>query len=300
MAVQFRQIGVPDARKTNAGVRQQLRRAQQRTESLLNRPQLPRPAALLATLQLLQKTLMKAYAALPLQRLTQMHQHLDELRDDVDRSAYFGVAPDPATTTKTLRRFYSDVTGLMVNLQEPKTQREPEPDQLLGKFLETAEQRGWKVPASKQPQQVTRDGFVQSADYVRKIAVPAQNLLAPDQDFGTTEGAIVLSTEHQIPESTLKLWADHQDVYIVFGRYVVLPKVQLLGMLPHLVLRDQRVNLKKFDSASELLQRRGSPPSSGLLHYPRRVQHHYYCPMVDVAGVDRHYFQTWDLLVQQP
>ena len=299
MAVQFRQIGVPDQRKTTAGVLQQLKRAQQRTETLLNRPQFPRPPVLLATLKSLQKIIMQAYAALPLQRLTQMHQRLDELRDDVDRSAYFGMVTDPAITAKILRRFYSDVTGLMVNLQEPKQVREPEPDQLLDKFLKTAEQRGWKVPPTKQPRRVKQDGFVQSVDYLHKIAVTPHDLLDPEQSVGTTEGAIVLMTEHRIPESTLKLWADQRDVYIVFGHYVVLPKVQLFGMLPHLVLADQRVNLKKFTSATEMLWRDpDSPQLSSLIHYPRRVQHHYYCPVVNVAGQDRHYFKTWDLLIQ--
>jgi len=301
VAIQFRQIGVPDARTTNAEVRQCLRRAQQRTESLLNRPTLPRPPTLLNSLEALRRAITVAYASLPLQRLVQMRQRLEDLHDDVDRGVYFGVVPDTVLTTKILRQFYSDLTGLLVDLTEPlRPRKEQEDNPILKRFLEHAAKRGWKVPELQQSAAEEQDGFVQSCSYLRKISVTPQHLLAPDTDFGITTGSIVLMTEHPIPESTLSSWANEREVYIVFGHYVVLPQVQLLGVLPHLALRaESDVNIDRFVSISDLIQEKQGSASESLIRYPRRLQHHYYCPLVDVAGSDRRYFRTWDLLIQQ-
>jgi len=302
---QFRQIGVPDARTTNAEVRQQLRRAQQRTESVLNRPQLPRPSVLLNVLKALRRAVQTAYSLLPLQRLKQLEQQLDTLQDDVDRGAYFGFCPTTLGTHQTLRQFYSDLTGLLVDLTEPWRPRKQETDSVLQSFMEKAAQRGWKVPATQHTATENQDGFVQSIDYVRKISIPPQQLLPSHTDFGVTTGSIVLMTEQSIPESTLNNWAQQQqDVYIVFGHYVVLPNVRLLGVLPHLATTggsngNATVDIERFVSISELLQDREGPILNDLIRYPRRICHHYYCPLVGVAGQDRRYFQTWDLLTQQ-
>ena len=305
MAVQFRQIGVPDGRQTNAEVRQLLRRARQRTEALLNRPVLPGHSALLTALTTLQRTIQAAYTALPLQRLNQMQQRLNQLHDDVDRGAYFGFHPSTLGVDQTLRQFYSDVTGLIVDLTTPlRPRRDPEADGVLKKFLERAAERGWRVPETQPRAVEQQDGFAQSVDYLRKIAVQPQTLLPLDTEFGITTGSIVLMTEHPIPESTLASWANHQDVYVVFGHYVVLPNIRLLGVTPPLVLTNGSngtaiVNISRFELISELVQDDTEPITDKLIRYPRRVQHHYYCPLVSVNGTDRRYFKTWDLLVQQ-
>jgi len=300
VAVQFRQIGVPDARTTNTEVRQQLRCAQQRTESLLNRPQLPRPPTLLSALSALQRAIQAAYVSLPLQRLVQMQQRLEDLHDDVDRGVYFDTVPDVATTIKTLRRFYSDLTGLLVDLAEPRQpSRSQEDNPVLDQFLKHAQQRGWRVPDQQRPAATEQDGFVQSVSYLQKIAVAPQNLLAPGTEFGVTTGSIVLMTEHPIPESTLNSWADEREVYIVFGHYVVLPQVQLLGVLPHLAIwSEDDININRFVSIAKSVQTAAAKPKN-LIQYPRRVRHHYYCPLINIAATDQRYFRTWDLLVQQ-
>lgn len=305
MAVQFRQIGVPDARVTNAEVRQHLRRAQQRTESLLNRPQLPRPFALLNALKALRRAVQAAYSSLPLQRLTQLRQQLDALYDAVDRGAYFGFHPDALGAHKTLRRFYGDLTGLLVDLTEPpRSRRDPDADSVMQRFLERAQQRGWKVPAVQRIAIEEQDGFVQSIDYLRKVSILPQQLLQENTDFGITTGSIVLMTEQPIPEATLNSWTNHQEVYIVFGHYVVLPNIRLLGLLPHLATiggsnGNAAIDVNRFVSISELLREQEGATTDNLIRYPRRIRHHYYCPLVDVAGQDRRYFRVWDVLTQQ-
>lgn len=301
MVAQFRQIGVLSPNTANAEVRQQLRRAQQRTEALLNRPSLPRLPTLLNALVQLQKTIQDAYAVLPLQRLQQISQWLDQAHDTLEHGAFFGAVVNAPDLNQLLRRIYRDVTKLIVSLTvTPRKEQDPESDVVLKKFWERAAEHGWKVPDQQQPPTDQQDGFCQSVHYLQKVSVTPQALLPPDVDFGITTGSIVLTTEHQIPESTLTAWSNRRDVYIVFGQYIVLPEIKLLGMLPHLATgRSQQVDIRRFESISALVQDQDGPVTENLIRYPRRVRHHYYCPLVDVHGTDRRYFKSWDLLIKQ-
>lgn len=300
MVSQFRQIGVPDARRTNSEIRNYLRRIQQRVESLLNRTRLPRPATLLRVIDTLHETSSAAYRKLPLQRLKQLSGNLEALRDDVECRAFLSQQDD--LTYRQLQRVYSDVTGLLVDLTETKPKKNREDDEIIKKFFEKAAERGWRVPdAADLGAQEEHDGFFRSWQYINKVAVDHDNLLDPDTDFGITEGAIILRTEQPIPEATLTRWAQHpldQDVYVVFGQYVVLTHCRFLGLRSDLALVDDgpTVDLNQFISISAAI---GNGTSRHLIGSPRRIKQHYYCPVINIAAADRKYFKTWDLLLKE-
>lgn len=296
MTNQFRQVGVPDSNTTIATVRQYLRTAQARIESLLNRPRFPRPPTLLKSLQLLRGILQAAYDVLPLRRLEHLCGRLQLLHNQVDDGAFLGYHQEDSSY-KTLRNIYSDVTGLLVELSDtPKTKNDLEQDSLLRRFLDTAQKRGWKVAEPKPEDEDQSDGFIQSIRYLNQISIPSNELLSTNTDFGITTGAIVLAPDQSIPETTLRRWAKQQDVYLVFGQYIVLPQVQLLGVSPNLVTtEDDIISLNRFVSISNLLNK---DQNEQLIRFPKRVQHHYYCPIVNVSAYDRQHFRSWDVLTK--
>lgn len=300
MVAQFRQVGIPDARTTSAEVRRQLRRAQQRAEAVLNRPKFPRPAALLATITSLQQAVQTAYSLLPLHRLSSLKTKLSRLYDEIDRGAYFGFRPEALGADKDFRQIYSELTGILVDISSPfQSKQEPEPDPEFDSFLQKASRRGWKVPDKRHAVDSVNDGFAQSSSYLQKISIPTESLLSAEVDYGTLTGSIILLTDRQIPESTLRNWTSLSAVYIVFGCYVVLPHIKLMGVSPRIALQeaDGKATLKLSNIIS-IANKLPEEDAASLIRYPRRVQQHYYCPLFSVAGQDKRYFKTWDLLVQ--
>ena len=305
MPAQFRQIGVPDARQTNSEVRQLLKRAQRRTETVLNRPNLPRPHSLLSALGVLRDAIQQAYGHLPLQRFTLLQQHLEELQDDVERAVHFRWNLN-GDATQALRHFYRTVSML---LQELSPQKQPRVDDEtkagLQKFLTTAAERGWRVQEQREVETIEVDGFKQSINYICKMSVSPDHLLTPDTDFGVTEASILLLHDTPIPEAVLLEWTKppyNLDVYIVFGNYVVLSRCGFLGLRPHLALatgdENLGINISQFATVADYLDEQGTATARNLIQSPRRVAHHYYCPVLNVQDAHRQYFRTWDLLTK--
>ena len=303
---QFRQIGVPDTRKTNSEVRQLLKRAQRRTETVLNRPTLPHPHTLLTSIGVLRDTVQQAYDHLPLQRFTLLQQHLEDLQDNVERAAHFSWNLN-GDITQALRHVYRTVSVLLQDLS-PRKQPKLDDDtkNSLQKFLTTAAERGWRVQEQSTDSGTAIDGFGQSINYIFKMSVDPDNLLPASLDFGVTEASILLLNETPIPETVLLEWTKppyNLDVYVVFGNYVVLSHCGFLGLRPHLALLSKEddetgVDIKRFASVADYLDDQGTADARLLIQSPRRILHHYYCPMLNVQDNHRQYFRTWDLLTR--
>lgn len=309
MPSQFRQVGATNARQTNAAVSRWLRRAQRRTETILNRASLPPLTTLLNALQGLQEALQQAHTYLPASPdIARLLMVVEELHSTVEHSSFFGSQPT-RTVHHTLRGFYRDLEMLLRSLGRPGTrnQRDSEIELRFHAFLETAAQRGWKVPEALPTQPVQEDGIAQSCDYVHAISKPPENILQPHTEIGLTAAPILLLNEQPIPEQVLIEWTQPPfslDVFIVFGYYVVVPNCQFLGVRPQLARIEGNdgqsgININSFVDAAHRLDVEGKTNSRNLIRYPRRVQHHYYCPVLDLNPRYRHYFSRWDMLIQQ-
>jgi len=58
------------------------------------------------------------------------------------------------------------------------------------------------------------------------------------------------------------------------------------------------VNINRFITIADYLDEQGVADARHLIRSPRRVCHHYYCPMLNIQDSHRQYFRTWDLLTK--
>lgn len=305
---QFRQIGVPDSRQTNAEVKQCLRRAQRRTETLLNRSTLPQAPTLLGTLSTLQQLTKQAYESLPMRKLSMLTDQMSELHDAVERDSFFGIQPN-GNSAQALRQFYKDLTQILSQMRAPAPAKRTEPDeskQKIKKFLEQAADRGWKVrdDLDDEPRDDV-DGFTQSLSYVRKVSTTKDQLLPNEDDMGVVENtSIILIPDRSVPDSVLLSWTQpphDMDVYVVFGRYIVLNKCACMGVKPFLALTmpEKKPDPKRFQLVANYLDDQGALNRKDLIQHPKRVRNHYYCPLLNIPNSHHTYFRSWDLLLAE-
>lgn len=306
---QFRQIGVPDSRQTNSEVKLVLRRAQQRTETLLNRPRLPPASSLLTTLSTLQRLTQQAYASLPLRRLSLLTEQLEDLHENVERHSILGASPN-GDSSSALRRFHRDLTRILSQIQAPVSTKKEKPDKeaqhKIKQFLEKAAERGWKVrdDVTDEPADEV-DGFAQSLSYVQKIASSKEELLDRDSDMGVvTDAPLLLLPDQIIPHSVLLSWTQpplSADVYVIFGRYIVINQCIFMGVTPSLALTepdDLVPNPRRLQLVANYLDDQGSVDRRNLIQHPKRIGSHYYCPVLSVPSGHHKYFRSWDMILK--
>jgi len=302
-STQFRQVGVPDARRVATEVRRHLRHVQRRTGALLNRQRLPRPKTLLRTLDSLEEAIGKAYDRLQLRRIAMLREQLIQLSLAVQQNV--GLDPEHQDTTQTLRQIYRDSSVLLHELQSPRRRKTEETEQQYQAFLHAASARGWRVPESKPTTQPEADGVEQSCRYIQRVGIAPDKLLNPADQYGLVSCALLLLNDPPIPESTLVRWTREPynlDVYVVFGHYIVLPRAKVLGVHPDLAVYTggegiEAVNINRFAWAAEAVN--NGVTRYDLIRYPQRVQHHYYCPMLGMDPQDRRYFRKWAVLINE-
>lgn len=306
---QFRQIGVPDSRQTNAEVKRCLKRAQRRTETLLNRSTLPQASSLLGTLSTLQQLTKQAYESLPMRRLSLLSDKMSELYDSVERDSFFGVRPN-GNSAVALRQFHRELTQVLNQMRAPAQPKRQAPDdkakQKIKKFLEQAADRGWKVRDEEDVEYKDEmDGFTQSLSYVKKVSTAKDCLLPIESDIGVIHGAsLILIPDRSIPDSVLLSWTQpplELDVYVVFGRYIVISRCACMGVKPFLALTmpDKKPDPKRFMLVANYLDGQGVLDRKHLIQHPKRVRNHYYCPLLGIPSSHHTYFRSWDLLLEK-
>jgi len=290
---QFRQSGTPDLKRTNALVRQHIKKAQKRAETLLNRT--PRTPTLLSSLEAAREAIDQAYGLMPLHRLTMVSASLEEVYDRVETNAMFGHRSN-GDVTVAIQRIYRDLSVILNDLgRKPKKKQDTSE---IDKFLEKMEGRGWKVSKKDDTEGHDFDGFDRSIRHLRKVAINRDNLL-DDEDFGFIRAPVVLAHNKPIPETTLVDWTQQpfgMDVHIVFGSYVVLNDIMFLGVRPELVTDEDnkgrlRIRTHKFvDIANEV----DADAGSHVVRRPNRIHNHYYCPIFSPRY--QKYFRSWNIV----
>lgn len=298
----FRQIGAPNVRDQQTTVVQSVRHCCRRVERLLARPKLPPVGSLLATLTTLRDALDAAHTTLPLRRLVLLRDALDAIYDAVEDDLFANRRPN-GDATKALARWTTGARKLLHDLTPSAVEEPPATETVvqISRFLEAVATRGWRVGTSAEPKVKTEqaDGFDQSWRCIKTIAANKTQLLSQQDEFGVVTAPILLLPETVVPETVLVDWAKSCDVYVVYGSYVVVTPCQFIGVVPQLVkTKNDEIKVDRFETFADMFATDGVAINRSIIPTPRRIQHHYYVPVVNIPAAQRKYFKQWDILTQ--
>lgn len=291
---QFRQIGVQNSRRVNTEVRRWLKLAQRRTERLLNKQKLPPARTILKTLDVLYGATQSANEYVARQRLVESLQRLAELKETVERNSHFH-AGAPVNILVDLRRYYRDISSLLVEYDSGKKPAKYNENAELGRFLTAATQRGWRVRAPKEDE-TDADGFQQSMQYIHQVSVSEDALLGHSTRVGLATAPLLILSDSSIPESVLQGWTEsptNKDVFVVFGHYIVIPDCQFIG-----IGTAEGIYSSDLDFVADQLHSEGLT-TGDVLPFSRMIKNHVYRPIVRVPAEQRRYFRRWDMLVNK-
>lgn len=196
---------------------------------------------------------------------------------------------------------------------------EPPTDPSLNAFLEKAERRGWTV--TKTMKKVLKDagvvpleddpGLEESFDLLNELQSCQGSLLPDDMQMGVSQLAIISYNTKRPPESIVKKFLDPHigyDVYLIFGSYLVVNQMAMLGIHKDLMwISDEKnkpqLNVDKFYDLHPVVAK-DFPQWANLLAqtYPvqptRLAGSHYYCPLVPNTILNSwgHGLGDWDFL----
>lgn len=196
---------------------------------------------------------------------------------------------------------------------------EPPTNPSLNAFLQKAEKRGWTV--TKTMKKALKDagvvpleddpGLEESFELLNELQSCQGALLPDNAQMGVSQLAIISYNTKHPPESIIKKFLDPgigYDVYLVFGSYLVVNKMAMLGIHKDLMwVQDEdnkpQLDVDKFYNLHPLLAN-DLPQWANLLAqtYPvqptRRAGNHYYCPLVPNAILNSwsHGLGDWDFL----
>ncbi len=306
MAPQFRQVGVPDPGKTRTALLHLVRRAQRRTETLLNRRSLPRAAPLLVRLGAIQEYVRDANALVPTERLAWADTRLEQLCCDTTRDAAEGNRSNGAVTSG-LVDVYRALTRILAEADKRRVAKSSgtETDQDLRRFFKAASARGWRVSAQRAKEEASplvpdRDGFDRSVSFIDEVSVGADTLLPQTENFGLIRAPILLL--RRAPEHVMYRWTQppmDYTVYVVFGHYALIVDALFVGVNSRLLWvgdpKQISLDTAKFYDVVSFMAKGADLPRDGLIMAPRPIAGHHYCPVLSVAAEHLRYFTEWDI-----
>lgn len=231
------------------------------------------------------KSLTKAYQTMPMQRIVMA-------KDAVEKA--------PMTRrAEVLRAVHVAIEQILDDLGQYRVQPTvPQEPDVLTNWLQAVGDKGWRVAIkSADNQDECADGFELSAQYLDSIVVEVSALLTPDQQYGTVDLPCILMQGYSIPKQTLQDWScgpGRMDVTVVYGQYIAVKPVRCIGILADLLeMRDGSLALSRVNDVAEV----SGVKSVDVVPAPRRLGHHYYCPVFDAHDAQRRFFMQWHPLV---
>ena len=266
----FRKIGFPNTRTILL-----LRRARHSIENSL-------PGISQKALDRVARDIEAAYGALPLQRLATAVSTVKKLSPRQDAAA---------------RQLHHDLGAVLQDLSSRPKPTRAEPEEAFQTFLKQAANRGWRVQDVEEKIK-PQDGFTESVDYIKSIALPFKSFLQQDDDFGIVQAPILLLQGSRVPKNILLDWTkppESRQVYVVFGRYIVVSPMQFLGIRAPLVTMQNGNGIwldeDKFEDVAQILG-----VTQDVIYAPQRILHHYYCPIMTIPNQPtRRFMLGWDI-----
>jgi len=192
-------------------------------------------------------------------------------------------------------------------------------DPSLGAFLEKAERRGWTVTktmknALKQAGVIPMEddpGLEASFELLNDLQSYDCAFLSDDTEIGVSQLPIISYNMKRPPDSIIQKFLSPRigyDLYLIFGSYIVVDQMCLLGIHKDLVWTQDEKNKPQLDTdkfyslypsaANELQQWTGILRQTYPVQPARRAGNHYYCPLVPNAVLNSwsHGLGDWDFL----
>jgi hypothetical protein len=193
------------------------------------------------------------------------------------------------------------------------------PKPSISSFLQRAEERGWTV--TKTMQKVLRNsgivpleddpGLEESLGLLQQLQGQRSLLLSEDTKVGVSQQPIISYNTKRPPESVIQKYLTPSigyDIYLVFGSYLIINQMCLLGIHKDLlwVLDDNdkpKLDTDKFSclmpfATNEMPQWAALLSQTHPIQPARRAGSHYYCPLVPTSILNSwgHGLGEWDFL----
>ncbi len=174
----------------------------------------------------------------------------------------------------------------------------------LAPFLEQLKSRGWKTQEPKpryaplfgeDEDEDEGDGFDQAANLIHTIQRPKTELLPTNVEIGIVKFPVISLNKKRIPESLIRHCTDPRigySVYIVFGGYMVVDNMCLLGIHKKLLWTEgekgAELDIAKFPHLVPYVKKEYPQWKEPLtLMHPvqpaRVVGDHCYCPLLPMS-----------------
>lgn len=166
-----------------------------------------------------------------------------------------------------------------------------ESDGMLEKFFERAKGKGWRIQEVRKSQTAeVDDPFGEGCYLLNDISVPYQNLLDNDVEVGLTPFPIVLLEAYRLSDTVFRECERVTPLHKVFGHYVVLQQVMLMGVHRDLIQiadgkKGSKIDTGRFRHLLPYL-RRNFPGADDILDRSlpsgpaRFARYHYYTPLL--------------------
>lgn len=230
---------------------------------------------------------------------------LDELSTTLEKAHMLLVPYAQAATHATLPQapaLASRPSPAVVEAKRAVDEKAARAQQELAPFLEQLRSRGWKTQDPKPPpkhaplfgldDEEEFDGFEQGANLIHTLQRSSTELLPPDELMGVVKFPVISLNKKRIPESLIQFCTDPRigySVYIVFGGYMVVDNMCLLGIHKSLMWmqgdKGVELDLDKFQHLVPYVKNHYPQWTEPLnLMYPvqpaRVVGDHCYCPLL--------------------
>jgi len=215
----------------------------------------------------------------------------------------------------------NSISSLLVKKDKPTPKTHvapptpPPPSSILVQFFSAAKDRGWKVQEPRFSfsieEEEAEDPFFASCVLVKSLSQPYHTLLEEGVDLGVVSCNILLLDAYRLPATVISQCEDHHTLHKVFGTYVVLQNVPLIGVRRELLLRTFSDGKTKLDSSKfqKLLPRvKEEHPeicASIANTFPtgpaRFARNHYYSPLLPNSLAESRNFNLgiWNFLVSR-
>jgi hypothetical protein len=162
---------------------------------------------------------------------------------------------------------------------------------MLERFFERAKGKGWRIQEARKSltHPEVDDPFGEGCYLLNDISVPYQKLLDDEVAVGLAPFPIVLLEAYRLPATVMRECARVTPLHKVFGHYVVLQQVHLMGVHRDLIQvadgKKSKVDTGRFRHLLPYL-RRNFPGADAILDRSlpsgpaRFARYHYYTPLL--------------------
>ena len=194
-------------------------------------------------------------------------------------------------------------------------ENEPNPSLLEDFFAKAEKDKGWKiqrgpVPKEKDPAACGDDPFGIGCQIVSDLSLPYNMLLPDDVEVGLVSFSIILLEAYRLPQTVLRECGNMSPLHKIFGSYVVLQNVTLMGIHQDLMRvvgkGKEQIDESRFRNLIPYLSRNYPETTdvlaktfpSGPTRYARR---HYYSPLLPRQLINSHQFSlgNWSFLTNR-